>query len=327
MISVIVPVYNTENFLNKCLLSIANQTYTDLQIICINDGSSDNSGKILAEFAKNDSRFIVIEQSNMGVSVARNKGLEVATGEYITFVDSDDELAPNMYQTLIDIFKKENNPDCKIVHCGYRRVKPDGTFKDVSGTYDKHILDRKTSIFHLLNGTLFVPSLWNKLIHSSILRGLKFASNLKINEDVLLCYEIFKSSACSVYYDAPLYRFNEHSTSTCSTTNSLSKALDVLTVSRLLSDDCKDTEFSTAANTKLYHALCGAYRSYLFYNVKESKVERKKLENEITKIKQLDILVSQKHNFNYALMRTLPRLYVLMYTIYDKIRKPNWDVN
>ena len=99
-ISVIVPVYNVEQYLPQCLDSIINQTYKNLEIICVDDGSPDNSGKILDEYAKKDKRIKVIHQENQGVSVARNTGLDNATGKYIGFVDPDDWIEADYYETL-----------------------------------------------------------------------------------------------------------------------------------------------------------------------------------------------------------------------------------
>ena len=96
-ISVIIPVYNTEQYLKRCLDSIKENTYQYLEIICINDGSTDNSLEILEQYQKDDSRFIIIDQKNSGVSKARNNGLEKATGDYIAFIDSDDWINPKYF--------------------------------------------------------------------------------------------------------------------------------------------------------------------------------------------------------------------------------------
>lgn len=96
-VSIIVPVYNVENYLRKCLDSLINQTLKNIEIICINDGSTDNSLSILEEYASKDERIIVINQENAGVSSARNRGLEIATGEYIAFVDADDSVTPDCF--------------------------------------------------------------------------------------------------------------------------------------------------------------------------------------------------------------------------------------
>lgn len=110
-ISVIIPVYNNEQYLEECLNSIVNQTYRDLEIICVNDGSTDGSLSILEEFAQKDPRVIIIDQENKGQSAARNAGLEVAKGEYITFIDSEDFVNPNTYMTALE-FIKENDVVC-----------------------------------------------------------------------------------------------------------------------------------------------------------------------------------------------------------------------
>ena len=99
-VSVIIPVYNVDKYLEECLQSVCSQTLKDIEIICINDGSTDKSGQILKDFAKKDKRIILIEQENRGVSIARNNGLKAARGEYIGFVDSDDCIDPDFYEKL-----------------------------------------------------------------------------------------------------------------------------------------------------------------------------------------------------------------------------------
>lgn len=118
-ISVIVPIYNVEKYLEKCLNSIVNQTFSDIEIICVNDGSTDNSLAILNMFAKDDKRIKVISQENQGISVARNNGMKVATGEYIGFVDSDDWIDLNFYEKLYDAAKRY---DADIAACGIKRI-------------------------------------------------------------------------------------------------------------------------------------------------------------------------------------------------------------
>lgn len=112
-LSVIIPVYNVEEYLEECLNSVCNQTLSDIEIICVNDGSADNSGEILRKFAKTDKRIQVIEQENAGLSAARNTGMKYATGEYITFLDSDDWVALDYYETLYKS-AKENDADIAV---------------------------------------------------------------------------------------------------------------------------------------------------------------------------------------------------------------------
>lgn len=119
-VSIIIPVYNSAMYLKQCLNSLINQTLTDLEIICINDGSTDNSAEILNEYAQKDSRIIVITQENSGLGATRNNGLEQAKGEYIGFVDSDDWIDENYYEKLYNA-AKENSADIAI--CGFKREK------------------------------------------------------------------------------------------------------------------------------------------------------------------------------------------------------------
>ena len=112
-LSVIIPVYNVEEYLEECLNSVCNQTLTDIEIICVNDGSTDNSGDILQDFAKQDTRIQIINQENAGLSAARNTGLKYATGEYITFLDSDDWISLDYYETLYNS-AKENDADIAV---------------------------------------------------------------------------------------------------------------------------------------------------------------------------------------------------------------------
>ena len=118
-ISVIIPVYNVEKYLKECLDSVINQTLKDIEIICVNDGSTDNSLDIIKEYAQNDNRIIVIDKKNAGLGAAYNSGLEVAKGEYIGFVEPDDYISLNMYENLF----KHANSDVDIVKSDYYTVK------------------------------------------------------------------------------------------------------------------------------------------------------------------------------------------------------------
>lgn len=121
-LSVIVPFYNSEDYIKDCLLSIVNQTFSDIEIILVNDGSQDRSRDICLEFQKNDDRIKLVDKVNGGVSSARNTGLDLATGEYITFVDSDDSICLDMYDKMLPFM----SDDVDIVCCGINRIKADG---------------------------------------------------------------------------------------------------------------------------------------------------------------------------------------------------------
>lgn len=125
LLSVIVPVYKVEPYLHRCVDSIRNQTYKNLQIILVDDGSPDNCGKICDEYAELDARIIVVHQKNRGLSGARNTGLRYAKGDYVAFVDSDDWIDSSMYETLVDMIEKN---DLDMARCGI--VETDGKGKE-----------------------------------------------------------------------------------------------------------------------------------------------------------------------------------------------------
>ncbi|MBP3703356.1 MAG: glycosyltransferase family 2 protein, partial [Lachnospiraceae bacterium] len=137
-ISVIIPVYNVEAYVGKCIKSVCRQTYEELEIILIDDGSTDSSGKICDEWAENDNRIVVLHQENRGLSGARNAGLEKATGEYITFLDSDDYIAPMTYEEMLRA-GKQFQADVTIVsfqkvyHSDEETVTGDGSVVCVTG--------------------------------------------------------------------------------------------------------------------------------------------------------------------------------------------------
>ncbi len=188
MISVIVPVYNVELYLTKCVDNILAQSYRDLEILLIDDGSTDRSGEICEGFATNDSRVRVFHTENHGLSVARNLGLDYAGGVYVGFVDGDDWTEPDMHEVLIRS-AEENHAD--IVECGFFLEYPDkttehkNTGRQVSGT---------DAVRARLNQQLS-DRVWNKLWKKSCFDGVRFPEG-RIYEDIATTYRIFSDVNC-----------------------------------------------------------------------------------------------------------------------------------
>jgi glycosyltransferase involved in cell wall biosynthesis len=172
LISIIVPVYNVEKYLSKCLDSIVNQTYKNLEIILIDDGSTDNSGDICDEYANKDNRIKVIHKSNGGISDARNKGLDIAKGEYIGFVDSDDYIAEDMYEYLYN-FVIENDLD--VAMCASCNVYQGKIIYHKN--FESIILDKKEKIIENIfinpSGGSAV-SVWGKLFKYNVIKDIRF---------------------------------------------------------------------------------------------------------------------------------------------------------
>ena len=191
LISVIIPVYNVEKYIKRCLDSVINQTYKNLEIILVDDGTPDSSGAICDEYAEKDERIKVIHKENGGVSTARNAGLDIATGEYITFVDPDDYLSSDIYEKVILEFS-ENETD--IICFSYTAIDDEG--KNKSYIYDKkEVVGFDNLLFNMLLVD-FNMSIWNKVYKRSVISDNRFLENIKIAEDMYFnacCYRKAKS--------------------------------------------------------------------------------------------------------------------------------------
>ncbi|WP_026885786.1 glycosyltransferase family 2 protein [Clostridium beijerinckii] len=204
LISVIVPVYNVEKYLPQCIDSILNQTEKNLEIILVDDGSLDNSGKICDEFSKKDDRIVVIHKKNNGLSSARNAGLEIAKGNYIGFVDSDDWLDKSMYEILLKLLK-ENNSD--ISCCDFlKTANSDGSIPHI----DNEIINSYNNIESLNNfyNDLYTQTVvaWNKLYKRELFKDISYPVG-KIHEDEGTTYKLYYKANKITYTNRPLYYY------------------------------------------------------------------------------------------------------------------------
>lgn len=187
-ISVIIPVYNTEERLKRCLDSVVAQTFKDFECIVVDDGSKDQSPRIIDEFAAKDSRFTAIHKPNGGVSSARNEGLKVSKGEWVVFLDSDDSIKPNHLEAMLSIV--EDGVD--IIFTGYEQNIEEN--KIAKGhQYDRHVYHGKDGIAEFLDSTdvlnYMIP--WDRMYRRIVIKNhnLKFDTNLSLSEDRLFCYQ------------------------------------------------------------------------------------------------------------------------------------------
>lgn len=213
-ISVIVPVYNCEKYIRKCIESILDQTFKDLELLLIDDGSVDESGKICDEFKLKDKRVKVIHEKNSGVSIARNVGINIAKGKYIGFVDGDDYLAPDMYESLYKNLQ-ENNADiaiCGIMNCFLKEL-PKGKIKEEralqSNIREKGILSGRQALSEALKSRIFSVNPVNKLFAAKFLKEERFPAN-KTSEDAFLIPKILAKAERVVYDMEPKYYYVRH---------------------------------------------------------------------------------------------------------------------
>lgn len=252
LISVIIPVYGVEKYIAQCLESVINQSYTNLEIIVINDGSKDRSADIAREYAKKDNRIKVYDFDNRGVSVARNRGLEIASGDYISYLDSDDWLDLSTYQTLLDI-AIVNGAD--MVKCGFIET---GENLEHKITFDtSKIINSDDAFENYFNGILWtVP--WNGLYKRELAKKVLFPNNI-VHEDnyssgmfLYFAKKIVITQFCGNYY-----RFNISGISKSEVKRPLDK---ILAISKLKSDLLNlgfcNKKLDWKLSVEYYHFVC-----------------------------------------------------------------------
>lgn len=207
LISIIVPVYMAEKYIERCILSVLQQNYSNFELILVDDGTKDKSGEICDKYAEKDSRVIVLHKNNEGQSVARNIGLDLAKGEMISFLDSDDTLSINFLEIM-----SKNLYDNDVVLCGINRVY--NNHVEAMGDFEKQILDGQSFFENLLNVQKGYGFVWGKLWKASVVKNVKFNGQLKIAEDALFSLEASENIAKVKIIEDKLYNyyFNEQST-------------------------------------------------------------------------------------------------------------------
>lgn len=218
-ISVVVPIYNTVSYLHRCLASIAKQTYRNLEIICIDDGSTDGSGTLADRFAEQDERFVVRHKENGGESSARNAGLQLVTGDYVAFVDCDDRLEPDMYEQLVKALE-ENHAD--MAACSYSKDTGDSVEPAVNlgplkhGVWNQYDLLRYVYQRDAYRGV--TGYIWCKLYKKEILldnagNWIPFREDIVLGGDILYFAEAALNTERAIYIDRPYYHYIQRDTS------------------------------------------------------------------------------------------------------------------
>ena len=264
LISVIVPVFNIADYLRNSIESLLRQTYGNLEIIAVDDGSTDNSLEVLQEIARMDPRLRIIHQENGGVSSARLSGVSAASGDWIGFMDGDDWVEPDMYEHLLQNALKYQ---ADISHCGYRMVFPDRVdFYFNTGKLLKQ--NSRDAVWELLGGS-FEPSLCNKLFRRSLLQRYLLEINhntvIRINEDLLMNFYLFRFSQQSVFEDFCPYYYMARKGSAVKSSIKSYKLEDPIKVRRILMTE-------TEEDPELY-ACC--YDNYVACLIRTATIAKK----------------------------------------------------
>lgn len=238
-ISFIIPVYNVAAYLPKCLDSVLGQTFDDIEVICINDGATDDSGKILEEYAASDKRIKIIKQSNQGLSAARNAGLKIVKSDYVMFVDSDDYIAPDMAEKLLNTMIKEN-PDVVICSAECVNQLPKDASLDViewqswlQPWFDEYVKPNGVYDVPKTIKDEFISVVWNKLYKTSLIKNynIEFPLGL-IEEDEYWLWAYMLHCKKYAFINERLYFYIQRSGSIMTTRNGNEKVLDILEIEK-----------------------------------------------------------------------------------------------
>lgn len=259
LISVIIPAYNIAPYIEKSVASICAQSYKNLEIVIIDDGSSDDTLLAARRLAKQDRRIRVISKENGGVTSARLRGVAEATGEWIGFVDGDDYIEPQMYERLLVNAQKYN---ADISHCGYQMVFPQGHVDFYYNTGRLMQQDRQAGLMALLDGSYIEPGLCNKLFHKSLFHGLLHAevmdTTIRNTEDLLMNYYLFREAKRSVYEDICPYHYVLRASSAATSGYTPHKLKDPMKVVRILMEETKgDPPVHAVVQKKYIRTLIG----------------------------------------------------------------------
>lgn len=306
LVSIIVPIYNVEKYLDRCINSLVNQTYKNIEIILVDDGSPDKSGKICDMWSAKDSRIKVIHKKNGGLSDARNVGIEKAKGKYISLVDSDDYVHVKFIEILYSLCV-ENNSD--LAMCGNYTTSKEEDWKSEITDYTKRTINCRKA---LEDRKIPYCVAWNKLYKSEILKKIKYPKG-KIHEDVAVIYEILYISKSMAITDAKLYYYYENHNSIMRKEYSR-KRLDILDVLNNAYNSFKDRGEIKIANNILndyIDAILEQYKNVSIYSCSEKKSIKKELRRKYAFIyDKLKKNISKRDVLKYLVYKYLPYLYV-----------------
>ena len=211
-ISIIIPIYNVEQYLRRCLDSVLHQKNVSMEIILVDDGSTDSSGKICDEYTSLHSEVKCIHTANAGPSTAKNKGYDIATGNYVAYIDSDDEIKPDMFHTMIVSGYKHN---ADIVCCNYIQIDEEGNISHTEHTNKEYVLTQDEALKAILIKEKIYSQSWTKIYKRATMQeyGVRNTEGLKTEEDFIYNIRAFACSKIVCIVDKPLYIYTHRSTS------------------------------------------------------------------------------------------------------------------
>lgn len=300
-ISVIVPCYNIAPWLANCLDSILNQTFRNLEIIVIDDGSTDETCTIIDTYAARDARIVAVHQANFGLVAAREKGINMATGDYIGFVDGDDIIESDMYERLV---RNAMKYDADISHCGVSFIWPNSHTEAHYGTGKIIEQDNFTGVCDLLLGEQIEPSLCNKIYARELVINSCLDMTILNNEDLLRNFVLFSRARKSVYEDFCGYGYIQHAGSMSKDDSKIVRSFrHVEKARRLILENCKENIVPYAMR-----AWLSVYVNQINQYCESKDQELKDLCAECR-----SVLKREKKNVHYLILRQQIAAYLIIY--------------
>ena len=304
LVSIIVPVYNTEKYLDRCIKSIVNQSYKNLEIILVDDGSPDNCPQMCDEWAEKDNRIKVIHKLNDGLANARNTGIEACTGDYVMFTDSDDYIELDMVEFLLNLSVKYN---ADVSRCGFYYNYDNGNQKTDGNDYTVKLLEKDDRIIELVT-TGFCGTVWNKLYKREVVKSNFFSKQDGCSEDILYNFRVYKEDYKTVFSDVPKYHYVIRDNSITNNTFGYG-AFDIIRAKQIVVDYAEENENILPYAIKGYVmsafiVLSGCIQNDAFYEDRQRLIKRilsykkyifkSKLYSNTDKLKTLVLFISPR---------------------------------
>ena len=314
LVSIVIPVYNAEKYLAECLESVRNQTLHDIEIICVDDGSTDGSASILTDYAKRDERIHVISQPNGGELAARNSGIQIASGQWIGFVDSDDWVSPDMFERLLT---NGENHQADISHCGLLFFYTDGREIPHYGTGTVKLQNHDTGLIDLLNGSQIEPSMCNKLYRRELFSDFNIAERIQHNGDLYCNFILFGKTSSAIYEDFCGYHYRRYADSVSGDSEAVDSFRDILSVRHKLLE-MSSPPVQAAAYTLWLSTLVNFINRVSYRADEEAGTFYKECMEQLKQEEQNLSCLSQKQQVVAKMHLRIPKIARLIYRVYGK---------
>lgn len=317
LISVIVPTYNCAQWLPRCVDSLLAQTYENLEIIVVDDGSKDNTMEVMAGYTERFSNVKAIRKVNGGEYAARLTGVEHAQGDWIGFADADDEVEPQMYERLLENAKQYN---AQISHCGFKVIYPDGKVDFLRNTGEIHLQDRNTALRDLLEEIIVENGLPNKMFRRELFTGVTEKMDFTIvnNGDLLMNYYLFENAQTAIFEDVCPYHYLIRQGSASRRKLNQHIIYDPIRVRQIILDSCAP-EMRNDARRALARMCLVSYRQLVMEDKNEYAEDRKKVRALIAEQLPYVSIMPKRNALLIRMIAFAPWLFDFLYPIAAKL--------